>query len=76
MPTNDDVKKLVAALAPFMAEAAKQRHSMVQMELDPARLFGIAVQREGAGRIFVAAAAGPSIDVLKDAVSVAHGCKH
>jgi len=76
MPTDEDVKKLVMAIAPFMAEAAQQKRSMVQIELDPAKVFGIAVQQEGAGRIYFAAAAGPSIEVLKSAVSAAQSTKH
>lgn len=76
MPTDNDVRNLILALAPFVAEAAKQKHSMVQIDLDPAKIFGISVPREGAGRIFVAAALGPSFTVLKDAVLAAQSIKH
>jgi hypothetical protein len=76
MPTDDDVKKPVMALAPFMAEAAKQKHSMVQIELDPAGVPGPAVPRERAGRIFVAAAAGPINFGAQDTVAAAQSTEH
>lgn len=77
MTTDDDLKNLVLALAPFMVEAVLHKHSMVQIDLEPTKVLGIAAQHpEGAGRIFIAAAAGPSRPLLKDAVTAALSSKH
>ncbi|MEX3689310.1 hypothetical protein AB3X91_39790 [Paraburkholderia sp. BR14263] len=70
-PGQDELKALAIALAPFMAAAAQRRHSMVHLELDPAQLLGLPNARAGAGRMLVAVAGGPSIEVLAKAIELA-----
>lgn len=68
--TNEDLKRLALAIAPFIVDASKSKHSLASVELDPAKMFGLPSKREGAGNCVVAIGAGPSIELLKRAIEL------
>ena len=55
----------------IMIQAATSGHSMAQIELDPAKHMGLDVP-EGAGKIFMVMAAGPSISKLRSGLEIAN----
>lgn len=66
----DDLKQLAVLAGKLMLDANKHKHSIAQLELDPKTLFNLS-GKEGAGKIFIAVAAGPSMEVLKTAIALA-----
>ena len=68
--TDDDLRQLALALIPFLAEAHQHGHSMVTMELDPVKLFGVSYKGKDP-RMVVALALGPSAPVLRQAIEMA-----
>ena len=72
MITDDDLRQLAILSAKFVLEANENGHSMVSVELDPKKLFGIPGRpSDGAGKMLIAIAAGPSIDTLASAMLLA-----
>lgn len=71
---QQEMQELMFLCSGMMLRAAARKASMIQLQLNPAQALGLDV-REGAGRIMVVIAAGPSIPKLKqalDMVSPAH----
>lgn len=69
MVTNEDLKRLAFAVAPFLVAASKNGNSMATVALDPVSLLGLPASSPGAGRVMIAIAAGSSKEVLTQAIA-------
>lgn len=66
---QQEMQELMFLCSGMMLRAAARKTSMVQLEINPAQAIGLDVP-DGAGRIMVVIAAGPSIPKLKQALDM------
>ncbi len=68
--TNEDVKQLTLLAAKMMLNANKHKKSMAQIEIDPQKIFDLPL-KDGAGKILIVIAGGPSVKELEKAIQLA-----
>ena len=69
MNIQKEMRDLVFAIAPFLLEASRQKHSIVKIEIDTARILRLTGCPEGAGKAYVVIAGRPSIALVKGALA-------
>lgn len=69
--TQEELKTLTMVAMKLMLEAAERGGSMAEIEIDPRKVMGFPTQHaDGAGKILIAVAGGPSIQKLQTALAL------
>jgi hypothetical protein len=71
--TDEELQKIfLIYCAKLMLSAKQHGHSMAILEIDPKKVFGLptTVNNADAGLLMISVAGGPSIEKLKQAVSI------